>query len=181
MPSEIAALCTACSMLYTQRVKPMQRHPGICTRHSTQGIAIFILICLHPGAVFKPLLGARARPPLKGDVHRDTWRGVWDCREKEIVRFEKRSIPYGGSNDYIINTLRGKQGWSTLPFHDIFPLRLWGKDCLPMLLLVTKRVSKEQPREDCSVPHIWRSQQNGNTLTRENYLCRRKASVLCYT
>ena len=29
--------------------------------------------CLHlGGAVFKPLLGARARPPLKGDVHRDT-------------------------------------------------------------------------------------------------------------
>ena len=47
-------------------------------------------------------------PPLKGDVHRDTWRGVWDCREKEIAWFEKRSIPHGLINNLIINTLRGK-------------------------------------------------------------------------
>jgi len=33
---------------------------------------ILIFAFILGGAVFKPLLGARARPPLKGDVHRDT-------------------------------------------------------------------------------------------------------------
>ena len=77
-------------MLYTQRVKPMQRHPGICTRHSTQGIAIFILICLHPGAVFKPLLGARARPPLKGETCTVTHEEGYETAEKKRVHELKR-------------------------------------------------------------------------------------------
>ena len=33
---------------------------------------ILIFAFILGGAVFNPLLGARARPPLKGDVHRDT-------------------------------------------------------------------------------------------------------------
>ena len=47
-----------------------QQHSVICIVHRSNAHLDF---CLHlGGAVFKPLLGARARPPLKGDVHRDT-------------------------------------------------------------------------------------------------------------
>ena len=48
----------------------MQQHSVIRIGHRSDAHPDF---CLHlGGAVFKPLLGARARPPLKGDVHRDT-------------------------------------------------------------------------------------------------------------
>ena len=56
---------------FTPKVKTC----AITFRHSHRGHRsdAHLDFCLHlGGAVFKPLLGARARPPLKGDVHRDT-------------------------------------------------------------------------------------------------------------
>ena len=53
------------------RSKPVRQHSVIRTEHRDD--RPHPDFCLHlGGAVFKPLLGARARPPLKGDVHRDT-------------------------------------------------------------------------------------------------------------
>ena len=52
------------------RSKPVRQHSVIRIGHRSDAHLDF---CLHlGGAVFKPLLGARARPPFKGDVHRDT-------------------------------------------------------------------------------------------------------------
>ena len=49
----------------------MQQHSVIRTEHRDDRPHPDFYLHLG-GAVFKPLLGARARPPLKGDVHRDT-------------------------------------------------------------------------------------------------------------
>ena len=70
------------------RSKPVRQHSVIRIGHRDD--RPHPDFCLHlGGAVFKPLLGARARPPLKGDVPVTHEEG-YETAEKKRLRDLKR-------------------------------------------------------------------------------------------